>query len=85
MIFNFSDVTLISLKDRSQIKIEVTHHLMGTVSQLIQAVVKKANSCGGLDVQTKYAAAEVFNHRISRILVSFSNFFSLLKCRLNEN
>lgn len=56
------------MKERVPSRVEVTLHLMGTAATLIQEVLKKV----GCNVSNAgdCVAAEVFNHRIARVLVS---------------
>ncbi|CAL8118805.1 unnamed protein product [Orchesella dallaii] len=60
-------VTFISMKDRCPMKVDLTLHLMGTVEKLIQETVKKVDSTVW-DDSSKYAAAEVLNYRVARVL-----------------
>ncbi|ODM93227.1 Ubiquitin carboxyl-terminal hydrolase 11 [Orchesella cincta] len=60
-------VTFISMKDRCPVKVDLTLHLMGSVEKLIQETVKKVDSTVW-DDRSKYAAAEVLNYRVARVL-----------------
>lgn len=63
------NVTFISMKDRTPLKVELTISVSVNVDKLIEEVVNKANNCSRCE-GAKYVAAEVANHRVLCVLVS---------------